>query len=288
MQKIFSKEILWKEEGLNYLIEKIENILINNNSLIISFFKLCLLLIEDNHPSIMLKNFEIIKKLFNYIKDNKIEILLENNIIDGVLYKIKKKLNDINIKIRTKACLLYSFLMSLGNIYDFNKLIEDLIKYEDINKSNNLIISKLDILINIFHSNEQEIKNKLNEANFPSVIIMEYLIDNLNNNINNNEIRKKIRLCIKLFFDIYDLDKFKNFLDKIDKKELNELIKDIPKLQNIFPEYKNNETIIVKKNDINNNKKYKIKIEPSKKNKKLLFKTNKSFSLKNKQKVKNN
>ena len=161
--------------------------------------------------------------------------------------------------------------MSLGNIYDFNKLIEDLIKYEDINKSNNLIISKLDILINIFLSNEQEIKNKLNEANFPSVIIMEYLIDNLNNNINNNEIRKKIRLCIKLFFDIYDLDKLKNFLDKIDKKELNELMKDIPKLQNIFPEYKNNGTIIVKKNDVNNNKKYKIKIEPSKKNKKLLF-----------------
>ena len=103
---------------------------------------------------------------------------------------------------------------------------------------------------------------------------------------NTNEIRKKVRICLKLFFDHYDIDKFKNFLDKINEKELNELIKDIPKIKNNFTDNTKNDTIIVKKIDINN-KKYKIRINTSQKNKKLLFKKNESFSTKNKERPKN-
>ena len=218
------------------------------------------------------------------MKDNKIKINIEKNITDGLVYKIKKKLSDVNIKIRTKAGLLYALLMSL-NIFDSNNPIEGLIKHvnmSNINKSSaNLTLAKLDILINIFGNNEPSFKKKLTNENFPSLTVFEYLIDNLMNNT--NEIRKKVRKCIKLFFDLYDIDKFKTFLEKINEKELNELIKDIPKIKNLFTDNTKNDTIIVRKIDINN-KKYKIRINTSQKNKKLRFKNNKSFSTKNKPK----
>ena len=287
MKKIFSKDYLWKEEGLNILFEKLEDIIQNNNKnydkIINLIFKLCLLLLEDNHPSTVIKIFEIIKKLFNYMNDIKIKIKLDKNITDGILYKIKKKLSDINTKVRTKAVLLYSFLIS-SNILNFYNLIEELIKIDDSN-NNNIIFSKLDILINILYSNDQSIKKKIiDKKNFPFLLIFEYLINNLQNN--NIKIRKKSRYCIKLFFDIYDdIDKFIKYFDKISEKELNELIKDIPKLQNYFPSHKKIEDY--NKKNVNNIKEYKIKISTSKKINKLLFKNNRSFSLKNKEKIKN-
>ena len=289
MQKIFSKDYLWKEEGLNILFEKLEDIIQNNNKnygkIINMLFKLCLLLLEDNHPSTVIKIFEVIKKLFNYMNDMKIKLKLDKNINDGILHTIKKKLSDINTKVRTKAVLLYSFLFTL-NIFNFYNLLEEMIKIDD-NNNTNIIFSKLDILINILYSNDQSVKKKISDKkNFPFLLIIEYLINNLQNN--NNKIRKKSRYCIKLFFDIYnDIDKFIKYFDKISEKELDELIKEIPKLQNYFPSHKIiNIEEYNKKND-NNIKEYKIKMSTSKKINKLLFKNNRSFSLRNKEKIKN-
>ena len=290
MQKIFSKQYLWKEEGLNILFEKIEEIIQDNNNnykgIISSIFKLCLLLMEETHPSSIIKIFEIIKKIFNYMNDKKIKIKLEKNITDGILYKIKKKLSDINIKIRTKAVLLYSFLICL-NICDFYNLIEELIKQDD-NNNTNLILAKLDILINILNCNDQSIKKKLlDKQKFPFNLIIEYLINNLNN-YNNHEVRKKSRFCIKLFFEIYGgTNKFKNYFDKINPKELDELMKEIPNFQNHFPTPEKHEETPVNKKDINiKGYKMKIKINPSKKIPKLFFKKNQSLSVKNKEKIK--
>ena len=291
MQKIFSKDYLWKEEGLNILFEKLEDIIQNNNKnyvkIINLLFKLCMLLLEDNHPSTVIKIFEVIKKLFNYMNDMKIKLKLDKNITDGILHTIKKKLSDINTKVRTKAVLLYSFLFAL-NIFNFYNLLEEMIKIDD-NNNTNIIFSKLDILINILYSNDQSIKKKISDKkNFPFLLIFEYLMNNLQNNNINNKIRKKSRYCIKLFFDIYnDMDKFIKYFDKISEKELDELIKDIPKLQNYFPSHKIiNIEEYNKKND-NNMKEYKIKMNTSKKINKLLFKNNRSFSLRNKEKLKN-
>ena len=92
------------------------------------------------------------------------------------------------------------------------------------------------------------------------------------NNLNNNnfEVRKKTRYCIKLFFDIYDIEKFKNSLDKINEREIKELINDIPKLQNYFS---NNITINTKNNNVNK-RVSKIKLKTNKINKKLILKNN--------------
>jgi len=227
----------------------------------------------------------VITKLFNYMNDMKIKLKLDKNINDGILHTIKKKLSDINTKVRTKAVLLYSFLFTL-NIFNFYNLLEEMIKIDD-NNNTNIIFSKLDILINILYSNDQSVKKKISDKkNFPFLLVFEYLINNLQNN--NNKIRKKSRYCIKLFFDIYnDIDKFIKYFDKISEKELDELIKEIPKLQNYFPSHKIiNIEEYNKKND-NNIKEYKIKMNTSKKINKLLFKNNRSFSLRNKEKIKN-
>ena len=251
MKKIFSEQILWKEEGLNILLNKLEDIISNNNNNIISsLFKLLIELIDNKHPSIIIKIFEIINNIFNYIKTKKIKINLEKNILNDIMTKIKQRIGDTNIKIRAKAVLLYYYLITT-NFYDFNINIEELLNNNNINKSNiNLIIGKIDIIINILNNYNDIIKMKLIDKNeFPCILILEYLINNLNNN-NNNEIRTKSRLGIKLFLNIYTFEEFKKYFDNINKKELNELIIDIPELQNYYPNniitikgYKNKSTI---------------------------------------------
>jgi len=168
--------------------------------------------------------------------------------------------------VRLKASLLYSFLLSL-NFCEFDNLIEELINdNNDINNSSiNLILVKLDILANILNNFEESVGKKLNENNnnkFPSELVFDYLVNNLNNN--NFEVRKKTRYCIKLFFDIYDIEKFKNSLDKINEREIKELINDIPKLQNYFS---NNITINTKNNNVSK-RVSKIKLKTNKINKK--------------------
>ena len=220
------------------------------------------------------------------MKNNKIKIKLEKNITEEILYKIKKKLSDINIKVRSKAGLLYCFLLSL-NYFDFNNLIEDLIKMDNINlnKSNtNLILEKLNILINIFNSNDNTIKNKLiDKQNFPYIIVIEFLTKYMMDN--NHEIRKKTRFCLKLFFDKYDEDEFKKYFENINQNDLDDLIKDIPQLEKYFNINKNYEINEDKKDEIKI-KEYKIK-NYSKKLTKLNYNKNRSFFLKNKEKNKN-
>ena len=279
LQKIFSKQILYKEESMNIFLDKLEDIINNNKNnyekIIESILKLCLILIEETLPLAIIKIFEIIKKLFNIIEKNEIKIKLENNIKGELLSKIKIKLGDVNIKIREKASEVYSFLITL-TYCDFDNLIEELINY-GIDKTNvNLIFGQLCVVINILNNFNESIKNK-----FPSELIFEYLINNLNNI--NQEIRKKTRFCIKLFFDIFDIEKFKNLLDKINEREIKELINDIPKLQNFFPDIKNNITISVK-NKVLSKRVFKIKMKNINLKKKLLFKRNPSFSTKNQEK----
>ena len=159
------------------------------------------------------------------------------------------------------------------NFCEFDNLIEELINdNNDINNSSiNLILVKLDILANILNNFEESVGKKQNENNnnkFPSELVFDYLVNNLNNN--NFEVRKKTRYCIKLFFDIYDIEKFKNSLDKINEREIKELINDIPKLQNYFS---NNITINTKNNNVNK-RVSKIKLKTNKINKKLILKNN--------------
>ena len=284
MKKIFSKQILWKEEGLNILKDKLFDILNYNkkdyNEIINNIFKLCISLLEETHPSIVIKIIDIIKNLFNYIQNKKIKTDLEEEIKNDLLIKIKKKLGDINPKIRAKAVILYSYMLSL-EFCDFDSLIEKLIK-EDINnnKSNNLIMAKLDIFNYVFNSFDELIKsNRADKNKFPADLIIDYLIKNISNN--NIDIRKKVRNIMKLLLNIFGVENFLKKLDMINEREMIELMNEIPELEEFLYDKINIKKKLqkIKNNEKNifNNKSINVK---SKRNTKLLFKINKSFSTK--------
>ena len=254
MRKIFSKQILWKEEGLKYFIEKIDELLKNNNSndIISSILKLSMKLLEETHPSSVIKTLEIIKKLFECIKHNNIKLNIDSSVTDGVLIKIKEKLGDVNPKVRSKSVALYCYMLSL-NFCDYNNLISELVQEEIKNnnkyvpKSSSLILGKMDIFINIFNNFDESIQMKrTSKEEFPSALVMEYLICNVSNS--KPEVRRKTRNAISLFLKIFGIPKFKKKLEKIDERELIKLINEIPSLANYFP----NITINNKNDNFNN------------------------------------
>ena len=291
MQKIFSKQILWREEGLILFIEKINDILQKNNNsneIISMILKLSMILLEEKHPSGVIKTLEIIKQLFEYIKKNNVKLNIDPKVTDGVLIKIKEKLGDINPKVRAKSVSLYCYMLSL-NFCDYNNLISELIE-EDIKnnnkyipKSSNLILGKLDIFINIFNNFDDAIKMKrTNKEEFPSILLMEYLIYNVSHN--KPEVRKKTRIAINLLLKNFGIQKFKTKLEKIDERELIKLIREIPDLQYYFPDIElkqKNDTIDTSKSKIKGNSlNTNISNIQKKKVSNVFFKKNKRLSKK--------
>ena len=248
MKKIFSKQILWKEEGLDILIENIIKILEykeeNNiniiNTTVKQIMKLSLLLIEDKHPSIIIKSLEVLKKLFEYLKEHNTKLSIEANITDSILFKIKQKLGDVNPKVRAKAVSLYCFMLTL-DFCDYNNLISELLEEElkhydskYISKSNNLNMGKLDIFISVFNNFSDAIKSKRTKLEtFPNNLVFEYLLMNVSHN--KSEIRKKTRFVISQFIKYFGVAKFKKKLEKIEERELMKLVAEIPELREYFP-----------------------------------------------------
>ena len=240
MRKIFSKKILWKEEGLKFFIHKIGDIIKNNNNnnnnVIISLvLNLSMELLEEKHPSIVIRALKIIEQLFEYIKINNINLDINGEITDGLLIKIKEKLGDVNPKVRTKSVSLYCYMLSL-NFCDYNNLISELIKEDIINnnkyipKSINIILGKLDIIIYTLNNFDDAINMKrTDKQKFPSDLVMKYLIFNISHN--KAEVREKTRIAMKLFLSIFDISKFKNILEKIEEKQLSKLKREIPDLR---------------------------------------------------------
>ena len=253
MRKIFSEQILWKEEGLIFLVTKIDEILKDNhsNEMISILMKLSIRLIEESHPFRVIKALEILKALFEYVKKNNIKLNIDKDIKDNILLKVKKQLEEVNSKIRDKAASLYCYMLSSG-VYNYNNLVSELVN-EEINENNKnmvklscLILGKLDIFINLFNNFEDAIKRKITDKNsFPSNLVMNFLILSISNN--KAEIRKKARKAINLFSKIFEIEKYKKNLENIEEKELVALIEENPNLQKYFPNIK-----------INNNKKTNI------------------------------
>ena len=248
MRKVFSKQILWKEEGLSILSQNLSKILEykedNNpkiiNVIITQIMKLCMIVIEDKHPSIIIKTLELLKQLFEYIKQHNIKLNIDSGITDSVLFKIKQKLGDVNPKVRAKAVSLYCYMLTL-NFCDYDNLISELLEEElkhydskYIPKSSNLISGKLDIFISVFNNFSDAIKSKRTKVEtFPSNLVIDYLIMNVSHN--KSEIRKKTRLVIGQFIRIFGVPKFKKKIEKIEERELMKLVAEIPELREFFP-----------------------------------------------------
>jgi hypothetical protein len=262
IRKIFSKQILWKEEGLNNFLEKINDVLdykvsnnVNNNEnnnndnnkktditnqIITSIMKLSMILIEEKHPSVIIKTLEILKQLFQYIKYHGTKLNIDLNITDSVLTKIKRKLGDANRKVRAKAVSLYCYMLTL-DFCDYNNLISELLEEElkhydskYLPKSPNLIIGKLEIFNSVFDKFDEAVNSKRTSLeSFPSNLVMEYLILNVSNN--KSEVRKLSRVNISKFIRIFGVNKIKKKLEKIEERELLKLVNEIPALEPYFP-----------------------------------------------------
>ena len=263
IRKIFSKQILWKEEGLNNFLEKINDVLdykvsnnVNNNNennnndnnkktditnqIITSIMKLSMILIEEKHPSVIIKTLEILKQLFQYIKYHGTKLNIDLNITDSVLTKIKRKLGDANRKVRAKAVSLYCYMLTL-DFCDYNNLISELLEEElkhydskYLPKSPNLIIGKLEIFNSVFDKFDEAVNSKRTSLeSFPSNLVMEYLILNVSNN--KSEVRKLSRVNISKFIRIFGINKIKKKLEKIEERELLKLVNEIPALEPYFP-----------------------------------------------------
>ena len=245
LRKVFSKQILWKDEGLNILTSQIKEILDNKqnndiNMIITQIMKLSLILTEEKHPSVVIKTLEILKQLFEYIREHGTQLDIDLNTTDSVLSQIKKKLGDVNPKVRAKAVSLYCFMLSL-DFCDYNNLIAELLEEElrhydskYVPKSNNLIMGKLDIFISVFNNFSDAVNSKrTSKERFPSNLVIDYLIMNVSHN--KSEIRKKTRLVISQFIRIFGVKNIKKKLEKIEERELMKLVAEIPELREYFP-----------------------------------------------------
>ena len=265
MRKIFSKQILWKDEGLNEFLNQINDVLdykvnsnnINNNSesnnnknktditnqIITQIMKLSMVLIEEKHPSVVIKTLKILQKLFEYIRMHGTKLNIDLNITDSVLSKIKRKLGDANKKVRAEAVALYCYMLTL-DFCDYNNLISELLEEElrhydskYIPKSPHLIIGKLEIFRSVFDAFDEAVKSKrTTQESFPTNLVMDYLIMNVNNN--KSEVRKLCRLNISKFINIFGVNKIKKRLEKIEERELLKLVNEIPSLEQYFPKVK--------------------------------------------------
>ena len=216
------------------------------NSIITSLMKIIMILLEEKHPSIILKSIDIIKELFEYIRKNDIKLNIDLNLTDSVLVKIKRKLGDVNRKVRNKIIAFYCYMLTL-DFCDYNNLISELIEGElncidlkYIPKSQNLILSKLEIFNDVFQNFNEALKSKRTSLEtFPSNLIVNYLI--LNVNSHKSEVRKLCRLNISKYISIFGVSKIKKKLEKIENRELLKLINEIPLLETFFPKiHKNN------------------------------------------------
>jgi hypothetical protein len=160
---------------------------------------------------------------------------------------------------------------------DYNNLISELLeeelKHSDskyIPKSPNLIMGKLSIFNKVFDEFDDAINSKrTTKESFPSNLVMDYLIINVNNN--KSEVRKLTRAIISKFIRIFGVNKIKKKLEKIEERELIKLINEIPSLEPYFPKLliKNNSTSKLSASNGSNSSKSRTKTKSKDKNKKI-------------------
>ncbi|MCQ2818668.1 MAG: hypothetical protein MJ252_15485 [archaeon] len=238
--KIFSKQILWKEDGLCTLIAKMPEMFSKAgeslNDLITLLMKLVMQLMDVKHPSIIVKAIEILKCLFGCIKNNKTKLHIDLTVTDRLLKLLKQKLGDSNNKIRKKSVELYTFMLTL-NFCDYNNLISELVEEElkhldsnFVQRNIQIILGKMEIFDNVFDNFNDAISNKRTTMdNFPVNLVSSYLILYIPHS--KSEVRKKARACLKKFISIFGVKKVVKKLERIDQRELIKLVAAIPELK---------------------------------------------------------
>ncbi len=251
LKKLFSKNILWKEEGLEEFNKglnknfaescKAEPMKSGNeiDLLINLIMKMLHLFLCEKHPQTCVRSMEIFETLLNEIKKTTVKLNYDINLTDNILVKIKEKLGDVNAKIRNKAVQLYNYMLK-QEFCDYNnlliELIEDEMKRFDVRKvvkSSKMILGKLSIFDKVFEDFDNAVKEKRTDKNsFPFNLIATYVIENITHS--KSEIRKLDREVIIKMCKIFGFKKLEPFFKKVDERELEKLIKDIPEVKEII------------------------------------------------------
>jgi hypothetical protein len=205
IQKIFSKNIKYKEEGFNLLNLKVKDFIVfspeninETNDYIISLINIAFLFIDDKHSSIIMKCLELFMNVIKSIEEkselNTIEYDIK--ITKPLIKKILEKFNSNSKRVREKVSELYYYMLD-SNLCDFNSLIIELIE-KDVNE----YFYKLNSINN---------NNFSPRINLSSVVIgLSHQIDKYNI-INKNSIMTKMNIFLKIFSD---QEKFSKQLDR--------------------------------------------------------------------------
>ena len=250
LRKLFSKQILWKEEGFDLFIAKMPDMFNSKdsssdvNNLITLVMKLVMLFLEEKHPSTVIKTLDIVKLLLDSIKQHRTQLNIDLNITDSMLTKIKSKLGDVMPKVRTKTVELYCYMLTL-DFCDYNNLISELIEEElkhidskYIPKSSKLILGKLEIFNKAFDDFQNAVQTKRTDMEtFPYNLVSNYLILNVTHS--KSEVRKMTRLVIGKFIKIFGTKTIQKKLERVDMRELAKLVNEIPQLKDVFPNVAN-------------------------------------------------
>jgi len=250
LKKLFSRHVLWKEEGLEDFTKKLNEIFNekneNVNQLINLSMKLLNILLKEKHPQIPLRAIdvfenilEILQKLNTHSKRGE-KISYDFNITDNILIRIKEKLGDVNFKLRNKAIELYWYMLK-QNFCDFNNLLTELLEEEfkhidskKVQKSSKVILAKLSIFDRVLEDFNSIINDKRTDHNtFPMTIILNYAVENLAHS--KSEVRKLARKVLLKINQIFGFRKIENSLmKKSEEKELEKLTDEIPEVVDLI------------------------------------------------------
>lgn len=251
LKKLFSRNILWKEEGLEDFNKCLPNIFSESckaesvksgneiDVLINLILKMLFLFLCEKHPQTSIRSMDIFETLLSEIKKATVKLNYDINLTDNILLKIKEKLGDVNAKVRNKAVCLYSFMLK-QDFCDYHNLLSELIEDEmkrlDIKKvirSSKMILGKLSIFNQVFKEFDIAVKDKRTDVNtFPFNLIATYVIENINHS--KSEVRKLDREVIIKICKIFGFKRLEPLIKKVDERELEKLIKDIPEIKELI------------------------------------------------------
>ena len=267
LQKLLSKYIKYKLEGIEILKNKLSNIFISSdiNDIIPVLLELISYLLEDNNFK-SLKTFELIEQLFQYMNINREKNLINNDIKNFIIYRIILRIihffSDGDKIIRKQAKELY-FSIIKQNVINIGALINILLNPEiqknENNENNNNIVSILGILTKIklikkllLNYDLLKSDNITNDESFPKDIIISYLIQYLFHP--KNKIKDKCRKVSLISYEILGIEPWQNKIFLLNKDEIDNLYK-IKELEPLMNNIKNINPLQISKNS----KKNKIK-----------------------------
>jgi len=245
IRKIFSKQIAWKEEGWEMLNNTLSKIITESKKkneiqvVINQLLKIINNFLNDRLPQICIRSMDSLLNMLTEIKHSKISVQYDQSLTDFILLKIKEKLGNVKIKMRRKAVELYCHMLNL-DFCDYNnllyELVEDELKQLDtkrLNRSSKIIFGKLQIYDNVFENLETAIKMKRTDINqFPFIQIATYVIENIGHS--KSEIRKLVRTIVIKVCRYFGFKKLEPLLKKVDNRELEKLVTDIPEVSDII------------------------------------------------------